>query len=536
MKRIISVILIVSCLFAFLSCNNEKQTQGGTNGDQTSEHVCEFTVRSPKPKYIKTMATCQGPSMFYYSCICGRAGTEVFAYGTAASHDYYLMNTEQKYLLEEATVKTSAVYYKSCKCGMAGIETFTYGTPIQLTEEQKAYLPTSVTVSFYDINALTYGFNYTTFALPKNPVIQIMEEGAGEWSECIPSSYEASTLDESGGEIPFFISKAEITLKPDTVYVYRICDKDADVETPTSVLKTKSSDTTCFTFAHISDSQAGSEEFGRVMAAISDSSAFALHTGDVVQNPKFEHEWVEMLDSNYKYVTGMPIMAISGNHEMDYTNIGYQTVNRFNTKLPQQASLLNGCYYSFVYGDVKFIMLNTNELENNRLTQQQYDWLINELGNNKCKWTVVSMHNPMYSVGKYGADETRNAKALALREQLQAVFVEYGVDLVLQGHDHAISRTFPINEHGMPLNEEIETVNGTEYTVNPQGVIYLMNGPAGSQQRSPFAVDESLYVYAEASKKASYAEITVSEDSLTVTVKWVDGNTEKVYYTWGIKK
>jgi hypothetical protein len=110
------------------------------------------------------------------------------------------------------------------------------------------------------------------------------------------------------------------------------------------------------------------------------------------------------------------------------------------------------------------------------------------------------------------------------------------VDLVLQGHDHAISRTFPIGSDGVASGETTETQEGVEYIVDPDGVIYLMNGPAGTQQRSPVAIDENLYAYAEASNKASWAEITVTEDTLTVTVKWHTGAVEKVYHTWGIKK
>ena len=92
-------------------------------------------------------------------------------------------------------------------------------------------------------------------------------------------------------------------------------------------------------------------------------------------------------------------------------------------------------------------------------------------------------------------------------------------------------------EHkGLPREEKTENIDGVEYIVDPDGVIYVMNGPAGTQQRYPVAVDESLYAYAEAGRRASYAEITVTEDTLTVTVKWTSGSGEQVYHTWGIKK
>ena len=534
MKRIASLLLLLSYLFTLASCSAEDETSGTT--DDTNEHVCEFNIESPKPKYLKTRSTCTKRGEYYYSCACGEMGTESFEYGALAGHDFYLQSAVEKYLFKEATVKTAAVYYKTCKCGEIGTETFTYGSPITLNETQKAHLPTSLTVTLFDAQDYTYGFTYNTDSAPIDPVIQIREASATEWVEYVPTWYETTTYDNDENLIPSFVSKTVIALQPDTTYVYRVWDKGADVVTPEGTVKTKNSSAETFTFAHVSDSQAGAAEFGWVMKAVSDNADFVLHTGDVVQYANYEHEWDEMLDGNYQYVMGMPIMPISGNHETSYNYATYETEKHFNNQLPTQTSTALGYYYSFVYGDAKFIMLNTNDLEDNRLKAEQYDWLISELQNNGCKWTIVSLHNPMYSVGKYGADETRNAIALALRDQLAGVFAEYGVDLVLQGHDHAVSRTYPIDADGVPSVETKETVSGTEYIVDPNGVIYLMNGPAGTQSRAPVEVDEALYAHAETGKKASWAEITVSADTITVTVKYHTGSVEKVYYSFGIKK
>ena len=518
-----------------VSCGKKTDTSPEINEGEEA-HVCRFVEKVAKPKYIKTRASCTQRSEFYYSCSCGAMGTESFAYGEMSGHDYYIKKAEQIYLVKEATVKTSAVYYKSCTCGAVGVDTFEYGKPIELDEATRPYLPASLTVTLYDTELYTYGFTYNTYASPREPVIQIKRPTDSEWTEYIPTSYETSTLDPDDNTVPLYISKAEITLLPNTEYVYRVGDKGLQLYTPEASLKTKSSSTDSFTFAHLSDSQAGPDEFGRVMAAVSGSSDFVVHTGDVVQYARYEYEWFEMLDGNYEQLMGMPIMAITGNHETSYSGATYGIANHFNNAMPEQSSTALGYYYSFVYGGVKFIMLNTGDLVDHRLKDEQYNWLINELESNTARWTVVAMHEPMYSVGKYGADETRNANSLGLRDQLQGVFAEYGVDLVLQGHDHAISRTYPIDAGGAVGSETIELIDGVEYIVDPDGVIYLMNGPAGTQQRAPYEVDETLYAYATSSKKASYAEITVTEDTLTVTVKWLDGANERVYYTWGIKK
>ena len=532
MKKLACLFLFALFVLALSSCNNDTPNVGG----DSEPHVCEFTIEAAKSKYIKTRATCTQRSEYYYSCSCGEIGTESFEHGDFGGHSY-VKNTEAQYMLKEATVKTSAIYYKSCsRCGAASTDTFLSGAPIALTEEEKKYVPTSVTVTLFDTEESVYGFTYNTYNSPVDPVIQIKKQGDNEWVEIRPTSYEATTQNDDGDLIPIFISKAEIPLKRGTVYVYRVLDRAFDIVTPEVTLSANDPTSTVFTFSHVSDSQAGPAEFGRVMGAIAEKSDFVIHGGDVVQYAHKEYEWAEMLDSNYEYVMGMPIMPMSGNHETSYNNATFETVKHFNNKIPSQTSLALGYYYSFVYGDVKFIILNTNDLESDRLKLEQYNWLIDELENNSCKWTIVSMHNPMYSVGKYGADETRNSIALALRNQLMGVFAKYGVDLVLQAHDHAVSRTFPLDANGSATAENTSTEGGIDYIVNPDGVIYVMNGPAGTQSRAPIAVDEGLYAYAETGRKASWADITVAGDTLTVTVKWHDGSNEHVYHTWGIKK
>ena len=110
-------------------------------------------------------------------------------------------------------------------------------------------------------------------------------------------------------------------------------------------------------------------------------------------------------------------------------------------------------------------MLNTNNLDlanKSGLESAQYNWLINELETNTSKWTIVSMHNPMYSVGKYGPNPSGN-EAKWLQEQLQGVFAEYRVDIVLQGHDHCVSKTYPMNAEGIPQSENYEIENGIRF-------------------------------------------------------------------------
>ena len=534
MKRILCLFLILVCLLMTTSCDYLAALLGdGTEATSETAHICDFTLEVAEEQYLRATATCERPALYYHSCSCGLMGSTWFSYGEMGEHTFSVKKAGKEYLKRGATVNSPATYYKSCQCGAIGEETFTYGGKLKA----EAYTPCSLTVTMYDAASSVYGFTYNSVKEPVDPVIRIKKVGETEFLEFSFASEKATSYDRDDKGISYYISKAEASLLPDTSYVYYLYDKSTEVATDEMTLTTGNPNAESFTFVHVSDSQGGATEFGRVLAAVADDADFLIHTGDVVEYSKYEEEWEEMLDGNAEYLTGLPVMPISGNHETTYRNGSNETDKHFNNGMPTQNSTDLGYFYSFIYGNVKFIMLNTNDLTSSKqLKPEQYNWLVAELASNTCRFTVVSMHNPMYSVGKYGANPESNAIALALRAQLGGLFAEYGVDLVLQGHDHVVSRTYALDANGVAVTETVETVNGVDYLLDPQGVIYIMNGPAGSQTRSPYEVDADLYAYAEASKKASWAEIKVDGDTLTVTVKWSDSTGEHTYRTFGIKK
>ena len=182
-------------------------------------------------------------------------------------------------------------------------------------------------------------------------------------------------------------------------------------------------------------------------------------------------------------------------------------------------------------------MLNANERVNERLATKQYEWLVEELKNNDSTWTIVAMHQPMYSPGRWGSRPDSTATSLGLRGQMKKLFADYGVDLVLQGHDHVVSRTFPIDAAGEPTTETWQTVDGVEYSVDPDGVIYVMNGPGGDQARAPVEEAETKYYHYKLSSFAkSWGEITIDGNQLTLTAQYATATGSTVYKKWGIMK
>ena len=472
-------------------------------------------------------------------------------------HAFTKKIVSDEYLISEATADMPQTFAKACACGLKSdseSDRYTVGKTLNeyAKENKKDYRPVSLTVSLYDSANCVYGFIWNTAKTPARPVLEIKQTGEAEYKKIRAryegmSSYEFS--DAGDKQISRSYIKVEAQLTPDTSYEYRIGDAYLDAYTePVTIKAVNPTESGKWSFAHVSDSQtlgndgSGSNSgyaFANTLKGISkdETNRFIVHTGDVVEWSRYESYWTNMLDYNFGALSVMPVMAISGNHEVSYRNGTSETYKHFNYMLPEQ-TVRNGLYYSFAYGGVKFVMINTNELNNyGALKDSQYNWIIEELKNNTEKWLVVGMHNPMYSVGKWGSDESRNLISQKLTEQLGDAFAKYGVDLVLQGHDHMISKTVPIGEGGVAAAETFEEINGVQYSVNPKGTVYVMNGPAGSQERTTiFPHDETLYAYAEKSYVSSWADITLDGNTLTVNVKHMQNGNVVNLKTWGIKK
>jgi hypothetical protein len=98
--------------------------------------------------------------------------------------------------------------------------------------------------------------------------------------------------------------------------------------------------------------------------------------------------------------------------------------------------------------DVAFFFLDTNPMSQVRpdgigkekdsaTILPQLRWLESELAQSKARWKIVAGHNAIYSNGGHG-----NNPGLGLL--LEPLFVRYGVDLYLAGHDHDLQLLEPV--------------------------------------------------------------------------------------------
>ncbi len=116
------------------------------------------------------------------------------------------------------------------------------------------------------------------------------------------------------------------------------------------------------------------------------------------------------------------------------------------TDYPGAANIAKTAYW-VDYQGVRFIGLNTNVQSIPELMAKQTAWLEGLLKDNPNKWTVVTFHHPVYS-----NTGTRNNPVV--RAQWGPLFEKYGVDLVLQGHDHSLRPGQP--EVGPPVGDHAQ--------------------------------------------------------------------------------
>ena len=122
-------------------------------------------------------------------------------------------------------------------------------------------------------------------------------------------------------------------------------------------------------------------------------------------------------------------------------------------------------FWSVQHGLVHIIGLNsyTSTLPGS----PQYQWLNHELQNidrSVTPWILVVFHCPLHTtfLGHYG-----EVNPLLMFQTMEPLFVEYQVNIVVSGHDHAYLRTLPMK--GMEIDDK--------------GPIYLTLGAGGNREQ-----------------------------------------------------
>ncbi|MEN8194174.1 MAG: metallophosphoesterase family protein [Bacteroidota bacterium] len=214
-------------------------------------------------------------------------------------------------------------------------------------------------------------------------------------------------------------------LKPHQSYFYKCIWENGKTEI--GKFRTAPADnSTPLRFAVVGDSRSDLAMCTKISNMIVDQDPdILLHTGDIVARGTNLHEWKTFLfDPMERLLRNIPFYPVLGNHEQESPH--YYNYFPLHNKKP---------WWSVDYGSVHIIGLDTSVPTDPE--SEQYQFLLTDLKNNKKEWTIVVFHYPLFHV-----HPTR--PIYEFRYDWQSLFMEYGVDLVLTGHDHYYHRSFPI--------------------------------------------------------------------------------------------
>jgi len=280
-----------------------------------------------------------------------------------------------------------------------------------------------------------------------------------------------------------------IGLETGKTYYYRVgISGTKNFSTPVA-FTVRNKETSGFTFINVNDSQgmiaSDYETYLNTLAAAKNQfagAAFVLHAGDFVDDGSNEDYWTWALDGVSESVSYIPS---AGNHEAKSKVEGITDPNAIishfqvqNQDIPKQDTS-TGIYYSYVYENATFIVLNTNDVtDDGYLSDAQYDWAYEKAKNAQTDWKIILMHKSPYSNGPHAKDDD----VVAIRKQLNSLAADCDVDLVLSGHDHVYNRT-PYLAQGKTQQVTTKTTSyqGNNYTtaVNPSGTVFMIAGTAG---------------------------------------------------------
>lgn len=345
--------------------------------------------------------------------------------------------------------------------------------------------------------------------------------------------YDAETVSDMQ-EMLFYKAKAE-NLEAGTAYLYRIGDKEKDEWSGYYEFTTEAENTDSFSVIAVTDPQGrvpGEYEYYKntLQTALNDcpDAAFIINLGDFTDNANFDDWWKYFFDASVSKES-LPLMTAIGNHENRGDGAKYYNLRFYN---PQNALGLGKAYvsdgndgralpiienldntvYSFDYGNAHFAVLNTGtDWDNDQmlpLLKLQNDWLENDLKSTDKEWKIVLLHIGIY-VQKVRGNHTK--------EIFGDLIDKYGVDLVLEGHDHTYMRTYQMYG-GEPVNDKKQNYK------KGKGTVYSIIGSAALKRYETTEEHPWTAVLAALPKETpSYTVVSFDSGKIDFITKLTDG-------------
>eukprot|EP00934_Nitzschia_sp_Nitz4_P000184 Nitzschia sp. Nitz4//scaffold58_size112336//55218//56745//NITZ4_004034-RA/size112336-snap-gene-0.173-mRNA-1//-1//CDS//3329554992//184//frame0 len=254
---------------------------------------------------------------------------------------------------------------------------------------------------------------------------------------------------------------------------------------------------------------------------LNDLLSAILVAGDISYANSYLPAWESWLQKMEPLLQKTPLLVAPGNHEIECDRRtfalfqAYESYFRSPNRLgpaeigPSSASRLLDCshppefmvdynygnsFYGYQHGPVHVIVLNS--YSNSTPGSIQYNWFLREVSSidrTVAPWLLVAFHSPFHTTF-CGHNDERNPRLMM--QHLEPLFVQYGVNLVLSGHNHAYVRSHPL------INNEVDPTQ--------RGPVYLTVGTGGgSHSKGPCHSEPEPWVAHRDNSEYGFGELYV---------------------------
>ncbi len=343
-------------------------------------------------------------------------------------------------------------------------------------------------------------------------VIEYRKAGDDDTLMQLPASSDAFSDD---GVTTYIHTAAVSDLKPGTAYKYRVGagDKRSDWQ---SFHTAQGHDFKALIFP---DSQSSDYSVWAATAQPAwqrnQDAQFFINMGDLVDNGQDHYQWNAWFDVVGDMIARIPVVPLLGNHEtydkdwkvrMPEAYLHLFALPRIDREKYQNQ------FYSFDYGDVHFVVLNTQSQEladfEPSLDEDEVAWFKEDMAKTTKKWKIVLMHKDPLQYGFANRPQPREEGFSPEGRLWMPLFDQYGVDAVLSAHLHTY------RDRGHIRN----------FQRDESGPLYLITGVAGNVQYPGLWKQHSLDKYvAPQPETDNYMTLEATDDSLTFRSFLPDG-------------
>jgi len=208
--------------------------------------------------------------------------------------------------------------------------------------------------------------------------------------------------------------------------------------------------------------------------------------------------WRSFWNNNTRSARFRPWMPAAGNHENERLDgrPGLDPFKAYQTwfELPNSGSApeFHGLWYTFRVGAVQVVSINNDDVcyQNGGNTYirgysggAQKAWLARTLAaarsDEDVDWIVVCMHQVAMSTAI-----PFNGSELGIREEWLPLFDQFGVDLIVSGHEHHYERSFAVRGQEGQYRRPVPATHDVDQIDTGKGTVHMILGGGGHDASS----------------------------------------------------